>query len=202
MTDKNERIESKNVLVSEPVAQEKDSVFSIGGKIKTIRKNKNISLTQIANETGYRVEFLEKIENGDLTPPVGVILQISRALDIESALLLRDQSNTANVNDRAHAYAKRTKNYAYTTLTPGAENKHLKAFRITLEPNQDHSGVGYQHEGEEFNYVLNGIIEVWVGEHVNTLKPGESLHFNSGIKHKLKNISDQQAELLVVIYTP
>jgi quercetin dioxygenase-like cupin family protein len=60
--------------------------------------------------------------------------------------------------------------------------------------------VGYQHEGEEFVYVLSGEIEVIVGDHVNTLDAGESLHFNSGIRHKLRNIGDEKAELVVVIY--
>ena len=44
--------------------------------------------------------------------------------------------------------------------------------------------------------------EVAVGEHVNILQQGESLHFNSGIRHKLKSVSDERAELIVVIYTP
>jgi quercetin dioxygenase-like cupin family protein len=67
---------------------------------------------------------------------------------------------------------------------------------------KDHKGVGYQHEGEEFVYVLTGHIEMTVGDHVNTLKEGESLHFNSAIRHQLKNIGRKKAELLVVIYTP
>jgi quercetin dioxygenase-like cupin family protein len=51
-------------------------------------------------------------------------------------------------------------------------------------------------------YVLTGRIEVAVGEHINLLEQGESLHFNSGIRHKLKSVSDERAELIVVIYTP
>jgi quercetin dioxygenase-like cupin family protein len=87
-------------------------------------------------------------------------------------------------------------------LTPGAENKHLKAFRVYIEAQQDHKGVDYHHEGEEFVYVLAGKIEVVVGEHVNTLVAGDSLHFNSGIRHKLRSVSDEKAELIVVIYSP
>ena len=51
-------------------------------------------------------------------------------------------------------------------------------------------------------YVLAGKIEVAVGEHINVLEQGDSLHFNSGIRHKLKSVSDEKAELIVVIYTP
>ncbi len=175
-----------------------DKLVSIGKKIKKARTLKKITLDTLANETGFSVDYIKSVESGKSIPPVGTLLQISRALEIDSSLLLKEQDS--NEKDRKRAYKKRTDNYAYTTLTPGAENKHLKAFRVTIDPEQEHTGVGYQHQGEEFVYVLSGKIEVRVGEHVNVLKENNSLHFNSGIKHQLRNISKKTAELLVVIY--
>jgi transcriptional regulator with XRE-family HTH domain len=172
----------------------------VGEKIKKVRKKKKVTLNQIANDTGCSIDYLKKIEAGKIIPPVGTLLQISRALEIDSGVLFREQEAAAQ--QRIKAYKKRTENYAYTTLTPGAEKKHLKAFLVTIDAMKDHKGVGYQHDGEEFVYVLTGHIEVTVGDHVNTLKGGESLHFNSAIRHQLKNIGKKKAELLVVIYTP
>jgi quercetin dioxygenase-like cupin family protein len=173
---------------------------SLGGKIKNVREQKKISLDQVANDTGCSVDYLKKVESGKVMPPVGTLLQISRALEIDSGLLLKEQEGSTE--KRVKAYAKRTADYAYTTLTPGAEKKHLKAFRIAIDAMQDHKGVGYQHEGEEFVYVLKGHVKVTVGDHVNDLQEGDSLHFNSGIRHKLTNIGEKAAELLVVIYVP
>ena len=173
---------------------------SVAEKIRQFRRNKKITLNQVANDTGCSIDYLKKIEAGKVIPPVGTLLQISRALEIDSGFLLKEQESA--VEKRVKAYTKRTENYAYTTLTPGAENKHLKAFRVTIDAMKDHKGVGYQHEGEEFVYMLAGRIEVTVGDHVSCLNEGESLHFNSGIRHKLRNIGDKMAELLVVIYTP
>ena len=178
----------------------KTNAPAVGEKIKQVRKKKKLTLNHIANDTGCSIDYLKKIEAGKVIPPVGTLLQISRALEIDSGVLLREQEAAAQ--QRIKAYKKRTENYAYTTLTPGAEKKHLKAFLVTIDAMKDHKGVGYQHEGEEFVYVLTGHIEVTVGDHVNTLKGGESLHFNSAIRHQLKNIGKKKAELLVVIYTP
>jgi quercetin dioxygenase-like cupin family protein len=172
----------------------------VGEEIKKVRKKKKVTLNQVANDTGCSIDYLKKIEGGKIIPPVGALLQISRALEIDSGVLLRKQE--ATVQQRIKAYEKRTENYAYTTLTPGAEKKHLKAFLVTIDAMKDHKGVGYQHEGEEFVYVLAGHIQVTVGDHVNTLQEGESLHFNSAIRHQLKNIGKTKAQLLVVIYTP
>jgi quercetin dioxygenase-like cupin family protein len=173
---------------------------SVGKKIKKARIEKDISLDFVANETGFSTEYLEKVESDGTMPPVGTILQIARALDIDSGLLLKEQES--ELTNRISASTKRTDSYAYKTLTPGAEKKHLKAFQITIDPMQQHSGVGYQHQGEEFVYVLSGKIEVLVGDHVNVLDEGESLHFNSGIRHNLKNLSEKKASLIVVLYVP
>ena len=172
----------------------------IGKKIKNARTGKKIKLDQLANETGFSVDYLKDIESGKAIPPVGALLQISRALEIDSGALLKEPES--RLESRIKAHTKRTENYAYTTLTPGAENKHLKAFSVSVDPKKDHKGVGYHHEGEEFVYVLQGKIEVAVGEHLNILETGDSLHFNSAIHHNLKNISYETAELLVVIYAP
>jgi quercetin dioxygenase-like cupin family protein len=154
----------------------------------------------MANETGLSTDYLKKIEAGGAIPPVGTLLQIARAMDIDSEFFLKEDDATQE--KRQKAQTKRTDNYAYTTLTPGAENKHLKAFLVKIAAMQEHKGVGYQHDGEEFIYVLAGKIEIIVGDHVNTLKKGETLHFNSGVKHKIKNVSKKDAELVVVVYSP
>lgn len=177
-----------------------DKRVSVGKKIKKARTQKKVTFDQLANETGFSVEYIKNIESGEQIPPVGALLQISRALELDSGYLLREQES--QLKNRVKAYTKRTENYAYTTLTPGAENKHLKAFKVTVDPLQDHKGVGYQHEGEEFVYVLSGKLEIVVGDHVNKLKAGDSLHFNSGIRHMMKNIGEEKTELLVVIYGP
>ena len=180
--------------------KKKDTKQPIGKKIKKARTSKKLTYDMLANETGFSIEYIKKIESGKETPPVGTLLQIARALEIDSGVLLKEDES--KMKRRIKAYTKRTDNYAYTTLTPGAENKHLKAFLVDIDPMQDHKGVGYQHEGEEFSYVLSGSVEIQVGNHINKLKAGDSLHFNSGISHNLRNIGKKEAKLLVIIYNP
>jgi len=180
--------------------KKKDTITPIGKKIKRARLDKKMTFENMANATGFSIDYLKEIESGKETPPVGTLLQIARALEMDSGFFLREQES--QLRKRIKAYTKRTENYAYTTLTPGAENKHLKAFRIEIEAMTDHKGVGYQHEGEEFVYVLKGDIEVVVGDHVNRLRKDDSLHFNSAIRHKMRNVGKDTAELIVVLYNP
>ena len=173
----------------------------IGKRILKTRKNKKFTLDHISNETGLSPKYISRIEKGEVIPPIGVILQISKALEIDSSILLKEEKKRVTKKS-LEDYQKRTEDYAYQTLTPEAQNKHLKGFKVFIDPNTVHKGVSYQHAGEEFIYVLSGTVEVMVGDNQNVLNPGESFHFNSSIVHKLKNISDERAELLVVLYTP
>ena len=97
----------------------------------------------------------------------------------------------------------RVSSYAYLPLSRPGEEKHLRAYRVTLDPETEHKGVEYHHEGEEFIYVLEGEgLIIQVGQKITTLERGGSIHFNSSIHHKLSNPTSQKAELLVVIYVP
>ncbi len=173
----------------------------IGKRLLKLRREKKLTLKHLGNETGLSTKYISQVEKGEVTPPVSVLLQLSRALEIDSSILLREERKQAK-KKKSDDYQKRTEMYTYETLTPEARHKHLKAFKIFIDPTSEHKGVSYQHLGEEFQYVIKGKIEVMVGENRNVLGPGDALHFNSSISHKLRNISTEKAELLVVLYTP
>ncbi len=145
---------------------------------------------------------VQYIEDGMIIPPVSAVIQIAKALAIDSGSFLSAEEKEASERRRKESFYKRTQAYSYKTLSLDAETKHMKAFLVTIDPRQDHKMVEYKHAGEEFLYVLKGHIEVMVGENQNLLKKGQTLHFDSGIVHKLRNLSDEEAKLLVVIYTP
>ena len=173
----------------------------LGRRLMGLRRDKKYTLKHMANETGLTTRYISQVEKGEIIPPVSIILQLSRALEIDSGVLLKEEQKQAGRRS-AQVYQKRTASYAYRVLTPEARHKHLKAFKVFIDPKSEHEGVDYQHLGEEFIYVLKGKVEVMVGQNKNTLKPGESLHFNSSITHKLRNFSAEKAELIVVLYTP
>ena len=173
----------------------------IGKRLIKLRRKQGLTLKNLANETGLNTKYISQIEKGEVIPPVAVILRLSRSLEIDSSILLKEEKRMAG-KQKVQDYQKRTEDYTYQTLTPEAKHKHLKAFKIFIDPKSDHKGISYQHLGEEFIYVIRGKIEVTVGENKNILRSGDSLHFNSSIVHKLRNISAEKADLLVVLYTP
>ena len=175
---------------------------SFGMRVRKLREAHDWSLETLAQATGQSPEFIGQVEDDEVTPPVSFLLSLARALQVDPGTFLREEEKTVIRDQRAQAFIRRTQNYSYQTLTPGAENDHLRAFIITIESKQAHKPVAYKHEGEEFILVMEGDLQLTLGAKVHHLRQGESIHFNSEIPHKLKSLSDEATRCVVVLYTP
>ncbi len=182
------------------MVKEKKTKQSFGQNIRNYRESKGLSIKELAHETGYPADLLEKIEKDETTPPVALVLQLSRSLKVDVGKLAPDESKKAA--SRVKSQKKRAGSYAYTQLTQSGSDKHLGAYLVTIEPETMHEGVEYHHEGEEFIFVLKGRLSISVGKNTSILEPGHSIHFNSALQHALSNPSPQKTELLVVLYIP
>ncbi|TFG37956.1 MAG: cupin domain-containing protein, partial [Syntrophobacterales bacterium] len=167
----------------------------------SIREEKGLSLEDLAHETGYSLDILEKIEGDKTVPPVSLVLQLSRTFKVDISEIASEEEKKAT-KKRVKSHKKRVDSYAYTSLTRPGMDRHLRSYLVTIDPQTKHKGVEYHHEGEEFIYVLKGALTIQVGDNLTKLKPGESIQFNSALHHKLDNPADEPTELLVVIYNP
>jgi electron transfer flavoprotein alpha subunit/transcriptional regulator with XRE-family HTH domain len=173
-----------------------------GGRVRELRESHGFSVESLAQATGKSPDFIESVEAGEETPSVAFLLGLAKALSVDPNTFLSEEARGAMRDRRAEAFVTRTENYSYQTLSPGAEYEHLRAFMITIEPRKAHKPVAYKHEGEEFVFVLEGELELTLGSKAHHLKPGESMHFNSEIAHKLKSLSEVETRCLVILYTP
>jgi transcriptional regulator with XRE-family HTH domain len=171
-------------------------------RMKRLRVKAGMTLEKLSEETGFTEEYLDQIEGQKIMPTVAAIIQISKALTVDSGAFLSKQDEKVARKKKAESFQRREKAYSYKTLTPDAEHKHMKGFLVTIDPETEHSGVEYQHEGEEFCYVLDGKVEIQVGQKKHLTHKGESLHFNSAIVHKLRNTGKKKTELIIIVYTP
>jgi electron transfer flavoprotein alpha subunit/transcriptional regulator with XRE-family HTH domain len=172
-----------------------------GGRLQKLRQGRDWSVETLAEATGQTPDFIQQVEADEIVPPVAFLLRLASALSVDPGTFLRKEEQAAIVDRRLESYVRRTQNYSYQTLTEGGAHDHLRAFMVTIEPQQAHKPVAYKHEGEEFIFVMSGELEVILGEKARVLKAGEHLHFNSYVPHKLKSLSSEPTRCLVVLYT-
>jgi len=177
-------------------------IGGLGQRLLGLREERGYEIAEVARVLEVTPRDVESIERNQATPSVSLLLRLAQMYRVDPAPFLTMADGARADRRRVESFTKRTQNYSYRTLTPGAEQKHLRAFRITIDPRRDHKMIEYKHEGEEFVYVLRGEVEIKVGEDLHAMKRGESLHFEASIPHHLRNPSAHKTELIVVLYTP
>jgi quercetin dioxygenase-like cupin family protein len=177
-----------------------DKGASVGQRAKEGREKIGLTLEEVAQKAGYPLDVIRKVEQDQFVPPVSLLLQLSRVLKL--SVEDTDVEDVKALNVRKKSHKKRVDSYAYTPLTKPGDDKHLRAYLVTIDPKTDHKGVEYHHEGEEFIHVLKGGLIIKVGDNVKELAKGESIHFNSALHHKLSNPTGETTKLLVAIYVP
>ena len=188
-----------DALCEAPVDRPGSDAF--GARLRKLRQARNWDFEDLAGATGQTPDFIQQVETDDISPPVGFLLRLARAFDVDPGTFLKSEEKVAIRDRRLEAYVRRTQNYSYETLTEGAGTDHLRAFMVTIEPHHAHKPVAYKHEGEEFIFVMTGELELTLDNTPHVLKSGEHKHFNSYIPHKLKSLSAESTRCLVVLYT-
>ena len=172
-----------------------------GAMVRQLREARQWTAEELAEKTGQTPDFISQVESDQMSPPVAFILRMAQAMDVDPGTFLSRDEQAAIRDRRAQAYHQRTQNYSYTTLTPEAENSTFGRLWCPLNPIWPTKPVAYKHDGEEFIYVMSGKLEFTLGSKEHVLRSGESIHFNSNVPHKLKNLSGEPTQCLVVLYT-
>jgi quercetin dioxygenase-like cupin family protein len=78
----------------------------------------------------------------------------------------------------------------------------MEPFIIDIHPSEDKEFKLSAHEGEEFIYVMKGEVEIEYGKQKYLLKQGDSIFYDSIVKHHVHGAEGQAAQILAVVYIP
>ena len=186
----------------------------VGSKIKGIRESKNISIDEIVESSGLSKDQIESIENGQNMPSLGPLIKISRALGVRLGTFMDDNDSIGPVICRAEDREKdhsisfsndatdARKHMEYHPLAQQKAGRHMEPFIIDIAPNDNLDYKLSAHEGEEFIYVMEGDVELVYGKEVYTLKEGDSIFYDSIVKHHVHGAPGKSAKILAVVYIP
>ena len=182
----------------------------VGEKIKALREQKGLLLKDIADRTGFSAALISQMENHLVSPSLGTLIKLAKALDVKVGdffgeshedpytIVRKDEQKTASrfASKEGVKYG-----YSYGSLGFDLKNRHMEPFIITLEPATIKTSKTSTHEGEEFIYVLEGEMEVILGNHRDVLYPGDSIYYDSTIPHRVQCHQERNTKILAVLYT-
>jgi transcriptional regulator with XRE-family HTH domain len=180
----------------------------IGTRIGELRARLGMTLEQLAALTGFSKGYLSKIENSHKVPPIGSLARIAAALRTEISELLHASSaapdrgfSVVRAGERQPVVRGGTAfGYDYVSLADSHRDKKMEPFLFTF-PSQVDKYVFFEHEGEEFMFVLSGRVEWQAGSHKLVLEPGDSIYFDARLPHRGRAL-DGEARALVVTCSP
>ena len=154
---------------------------------------------------GLEVGYLNDVEEGNIYPPIGTIIKLSRALGQRVGTFMDDQFQPDPIvvkkKDRIEETSSRGADgqYHYFPLGKGKTDRHMEPMFIRIEPDVEHKISS--HEGEEFIIVVSGKILVKYGREETVIEEGDTVYYNSVVPHYIGAI-DGPAEIFAVLYTP
>jgi transcriptional regulator with XRE-family HTH domain len=188
---------------------QEDMLIQISNKIKEIRKQKNITVQQLASKAEVSKGLISQIENNRTVPSLPVLMSIVQSLNLDLNEFFKDilpkkksprkvvlkSPKEYEVFEKEHA-----KGFRYNRMfTRNIQGGPVDFVLLELKKGARRSKM-IQSESVEFNYMVKGKVEYYIEDKRYEFNEGESLFFDSRQGHRLANIGDGDAVMLVVYF--
>jgi transcriptional regulator with XRE-family HTH domain len=181
-----------------------EKIKQIAERIKELRQIFDVSAAQLAQEFEVDPVLYAQYESGAVDIPVSILYKLAHRFNVELTALITGEE------PRLHTYAltrngkgvsvERRKEYKYQSLAYNFVHKKAEPFLVAVDPPSKAEPIHYNsHPGQEFNFLLEGSMLVDLDGHEVTLNPGDSIYFDSGIKHGMQPLNGKPAKFLAII---
>lgn len=179
-------------METKAIADDLDQALSaVGPRLRTLRRQREITLADLSAQTGVSVSTLSRLESGDRKPTLELLLPLARAYGVTLDELV-DAPPTGD--PRVHLRPVKRHGMTMIPLTQRAGGVQAYKLVIPVGGRRGHQRDEPQtHEGYEWIYVLNGHLRLRLGDHDLTLSPGEAAEFDTRVPHWFGPASEQEA---------
>lgn len=178
----------------------------IGEKLRKLRKNKKLTIVELAEKIDVTSGYISQIERDLSSPSLAVLKRLADALDTQlSKLFLEDKEEKAILITQNG----RTKmkfgngNIELEFITPlirkSDKDNHIEAFLFQLKPETWVSDQEISHDSKVYLYILNGKVDLYVEDELFLLQKGDSVFVTENKSHKIYNSNTDESELLCIM---
>jgi transcriptional regulator with XRE-family HTH domain len=175
----------------------------IGLIVKELRSRRGMTLEELAEKSGCSPGFLSQLERNLVAPSIVTLYAIAEVLGVKITDFFPDVTNPTKVVRAKERGTFKIEGSAinYSPLTTKFPHAALQGFILTFTPSKQALPTDeYRaHLGEEFIYILDGELQISVGNNSYALSAGDSIYFKSNTKHCLENHTDQPTVAISLI---
>ena len=178
--------------------------ITIGSKIKALRLSKKYTLKDLSNLSGLSTGFLSQLERGVSSIAIDSLAKLADILEVSLSSFFDDPA-TEDKDSVCRSYDLPCSQVS-SQVIQYIMSKNVNDFNILprlfhlmpLANVQEDKLEMYTHEGEEFIYVLEGVITVSVGDKEYVLYPGDSIQIHSDEPHNWINKTNKIVRILSI----
>jgi transcriptional regulator with XRE-family HTH domain len=178
--------------------------MDIGFRLQVVRKAKGISQRELAKRVNVTNSTISLIEQNKVSPSVSSLKKVLDGIPIsladfftadlkdsgDSPFYLNDEQPDVGNND-----------IHYFLVGTHRKNRQMCILREVMPPGSDTGDSMLSHEGEEGGVIVQGQVEITVGDRVQVLNAGEAYYFESRTPHRFRNIGSIDA-IIISANTP
>lgn len=170
-----------------------DTVLTaVGPRLRALRRQRDLTLADVAATTGISVSTLSRLESGRRRPTLELLLPLARVHGVPLDELV-GAPRTGDPRVHLQPVVRNGRTVVPLTRRPGG----LQAYKLVISPSR-REAVREQgtHEGYEWLYVLNGSLRLLLGDQDLVLSPGEAAEFDTRVPHWFGCADDSAVEIL------
>ncbi|RQR49222.1 cupin domain-containing protein [Burkholderia sp. Bp9125] len=173
-------------------------IMHIGQRIRRLRREARMTLLEVAAEANLSIGFLSQVERNLTGISISSLVNVANALNVPLGELIEQprQAQPDSHQGSRESYALDRTQQRYERLSTTFDGSLINAVKVQMMEGYRSEWVA--HGGDEFVYVLAGQVCYTVGKKDYPLSPGDSIHFDARKRHRVANVGDGPAELIVV----
>lgn len=179
----------------------------LGDKIRMFRKDKHKTMSEIAEMTGLSISYISQLERENIEPSLSALRKISKALDIPIYLFMEDNPTDDLVQRKDNrilmTFSQSPMEFEIASIMPtkSFEPSMLMTYFVQQPHSSDTEGF-ITHDSDELTLLLEGELEIVLGEKSIFLKEGDTLYIKKHLPHRYINHTDQIARGYVIFSPP
>lgn len=175
--------------------------MDIGKKLRELRIQNDLTLTDLASRSELTKGFLSQVERNLTTPSIATLEDILEALGTNMSEFFREEEERQIVFQTKDFFEDVQDDYTIEWVIPNAQKNEMEPILLTLHPHRK-SQVLQAHQGEEFGYVLKGNVTLICGSKKYKLKAQETFYLEGTKSHYLYNHGSGDAKILWITTPP
>lgn len=177
--------------------------MQLGRRLRARRQELGLSLRELAERVALTASFLSQIERDLASPSIQSLRKISDALEVPIFYFLVEPDVKSPVVRRDERVQLRLpgSNLAYQLMTPDL-SRQMEVLLAEKEPGQEMITMPLRQQTEEFIYILEGQLEIELGQEAYLLGPGDSVYFDGPMLRRLTARGDTTLRFISVITPP